>query len=216
MRRAAHERGRFGSPGVFGGAKPIRGRCRSEPPERSPARASRARPIPIWSQAEFYFRNMSVPARRAAGSRSRSVSPYEVNGSRPLRPLDLPIHLNGLAAHDLPMYPIGPRPLEGPHREGWPSLSLSQSPRPIRTTEEVVERKWRAASRRAAGIRPRSVSRNTVAMRPSSCGCVDGYPLTTARIDTAMCQNTGGTQIEGVRGAAPSLSPGPPQVMTVP
>ena len=43
-----------------------------------------------------------------------------------------------------------------------------------------------------------------------------GTPPTTARIDTAMCQNTGGTQIEGVRGAAPSLSPGPPQVMTVP
>ena len=209
MRRAAHERGRFGSPGVFGGAKPIRGRCRSEPPERSPARASRARPIPIWSQAEFYFRNMSVPARRAAGSRSRSVSPYEVNGSRPLRPLDLPINLNGLAAHDLPMYPIGPRP-EGWLREGWPSLSLSQSPRPIRTTEEVVERKWRAAARRAAGIRPRSVSRNTVAMRPSSCGCVDGYPPHHRKDRHSHVSKHRGDANRRSQGCRPIAVPGPP------
>ena len=65
------------------------------------------------------------------------------------------------------------------------------------------------AARRAAGKRRRSVSQNTVAMRPRSCGGGDGYPLTTARIDTAMCQNSGGTQIEGLRGAAPSLSPDP-------
>ena len=138
-----------------------------------------------------------MPPGRAAGIQYRSISPIEVNVVMPV------------CGRDLPMYSIGQGALEGWIRKRWPSRTLSRSPRPIRTTGEVVERNRRVAGRRAAGHPRRSVSRNTVAMRPSSCGAVDGYPLTTARIVTAMCQNTGGTQIEGVRGAAPSLSPAP-------
>ena len=195
MRRAAQERVQSGSPGVFVGAWPVQHEdtpihpvcppggesCRSEAPERSPSRGSSGSPRPIRSEGEFRDRTMRVAARRAAGTRSRSVSSAEEDGAPPVHPHDRrPINRVVLLRRDRRL------------SERSPSRTSSKSPRPIICEGQLDERNRKVAARRAAGIQSRSVSPNEVAMRLNSSGHVDGYLSTTARIVKTMCQKAVG------------------------